>query len=189
MEGEKMKTINKIIILLLVLGVLVGCNKDKEENNVDWGEVETEEFVYDMYDGEVVTVSINKESNYRYVIEDPYFFILDAESDEQLLNGEFIGAGAYIIYKGFVEDESEVESTLLDHGTTDEGNEYIFWEYDGGDFVQYNYALLIGESDHGVLMGSDISKEVAENVFSNMRFKLGEPGEDGSNLEDGADVE
>jgi hypothetical protein len=56
----------------------------------------------------------------------------------------------------------------LDKGNGD-GIKYVFWNYDD---KEYNYVILIKGSETGIILGNNVSRETAEEVFSRLKFDL-----------------
>ncbi len=72
-------------------------------------------------------------------------------------------------YAQFVEAiESDGNAVLLDSGTKD-GNEYIFWSYNDSEF---DYAILIDDSDTGIVLGNIVSQESAVECFNRLTISV-----------------
>lgn len=64
--------------------------------------------------------------------------------------------------------QSDENAKLLDSGTKD-GNEYIFWSFNDREF---NYAILIKDSNTGVILGNNVSEESARECFERLTFTV-----------------
>ena len=57
---------------------------------------------------------------------------------------------------------------MLDSGTKD-GIEYIFWSYQD---AEYDYAILIEESETGIILGNNVSEDSAKECFERLHFEI-----------------
>jgi nitrogen regulatory protein PII-like uncharacterized protein len=70
------------------------------------------------------------------------------------------------MYAGAVEEDEN--ASLLENGSTDT-IEYFMWNYNNSE---YNYAILIKNSQTGVLLGNTVSEESAKEVFNRLQISL-----------------
>lgn len=142
---------SRLIFLACVLFMLSGCNYTTYKA-----------YTFSIENGDSIRLELDTTNNYSISYTLPFTV---SKSGEALSQGTFIFGEAYAQYASVVESEEDAE--LLDSGTKD-GNSYIFWRYNGSDHTEYNYAVLIAESDTGVLLSNVISRESAEECFNRL---------------------
>ena len=94
-------------------------------------------------------------------------FIISYKDDAQS-QGLFITADSYFTYVDSVENDSIAEILESSENTT---CEYVMWNY--GD-KEYNYAILIKNSQTAILLGNDVSEESARSCFERLEISLGQ---------------
>lgn len=104
-------------------------------------------------------VSLDTTDKYKITSDVP--FTISQDGKEQTLE-TFIHGDAYTQYVSVI--ETDEKAVLLDSGTKD-GNEYEFWCYDG---KEYNYAIMIAESNTGMILGNPVSKKSAKDCFNRL---------------------
>ena len=147
-----MKFISYVLSLMLVISVLTGCNDNS-----------TKAYTFSVDNGDSIKVSLNTMDNYDISSELPFTITWNGELQSQ---GTFILGDAFAQYKNVVENDENAE--MLDAGEKD-GNEYIFWCYNGSE---YNYAILIAETNTGVVLGNVISEESAKECFARLTISV-----------------
>lgn len=120
-------------------------------------------YTYSVQTGDKVVVKLNESDKYSLNSELPFTI---SKENSVLSQGTFITSEAYSEYIKQV--ESNENAKLIDSGTKD-GNKYIFWSYNG---TEYNYAILIGESNTGAILGNEISEDSAKECFNKIEFSL-----------------
>lgn len=147
-----MKTLGKVIAcalsVVLLLALLAGCSDNS-----------TMAYTFSVDNGDSIKLSLNTMDGYELTSELP--FTISCEGNV-LSQGSFILGDAYAQYVNIVEED--VNAELLDSGTKD-GNEYIFWCYNG---AEYNYAVLIADSSTGIVLGNVISEDSAKECFDRL---------------------
>lgn len=147
-----MKFISCVLSLMLVISVLTGCNDNS-----------TKAYTFSVDNGDSIKVSLNTMDNYDISSELPFTITCNGELQSQ---GTFILGDAFAQYKNVVENDENAE--MLDAGNKD-GNEYIFWCYNGSE---YNYAILIAETNTGIVLGNVISEESAKECFARLTVSV-----------------
>lgn len=147
-----MKTIAKLfsfaLALIFVLSMMTGCNDNS-----------TKAYTFSVDNGDSIKVSLNTMDNYDISSDLPFAITRNGELQSQ---GTFIQGDAFEQYKSVVENDENAE--LIDSGEKD-GNEYIFWCYNGSE---YNFAILIADSNTGVVLGNVVSEESAKECFDRL---------------------
>lgn len=151
-----MKTIVKMfsfaVVLIFALSMMTGCNDNS-----------TKAYTFSVDNGDSIKVSMNTMDNYDISSELPFAITCNGELQSQ---GTFIQGDAFAQYKNVVENDENAE--LIDAGEKD-GNEYIFWCYNGSE---YNYAILIADSNTGIVLGNVVSEESAKECFGRLTISV-----------------
>lgn len=120
-------------------------------------------YTFAVNNGDSIKISLNTADNYDLSSELPFSISHD---------GQTLSQGTFIIsegYKQYVDSvESDENAKLLDSGEKN-GNEYIFWCYDESE---YNYAILIRDSNTAVLLGNIVSEESAKECFNRLTMTV-----------------
>lgn len=120
-------------------------------------------FTYNVDTGDTIKVALDTAAGHTLSAQVPFTVSLDGEA---LTQGTFIYADAYQDYVDVVDADEKAE--LLESGSKD-GNDYIFWCYDG---VEYNYAILVGGSNTGVILSNTVSEESARECFNRLAINV-----------------
>lgn len=151
-----MKTIAKLfsfaMVLIFALSMMTGCNDNS-----------TKAYTFSVDNGDSIKVFLNTMDNYDISSELPFAITCNGELQSQ---GTFIQGDAFEQYKSVVENDENAE--LIDSGEKD-GNEYIFWCYNGSE---YNFAILIADSNTGVVLGNVVSEESAKECFDRLTIAV-----------------
>lgn len=144
-----MKKITALILCLVMLSVtFAGCNTNSSMA-----------YTYTVDNGDKIKVELNTSDDYNISSDLPFTISCGGET---LSQGSFILGEAYQQYVDVV--KSDENAKLLDSGTKD-GNEYIFWCYNGSE---YNYAILIKGSSTGIVLANPLSEESAKECFNRL---------------------
>ncbi len=120
-------------------------------------------YTYTVSTGDSVDIKLDTSDDYQLTSDLPF----EISKDGQLLtSGSFINADGYQMYAGAVEEDEN--ASLLENGSTDT-IEYFMWNYNNSE---YNYAILIKNSQTGVLLGNTVSEESAKEVFNRLQISL-----------------
>lgn len=145
----------KFISLLVILSVtilIVGCEVTSSRA-----------YTFSIETGDSVEVSLDTTDDYGLTSDLPFVI---SQEDQTLTQGTFIHGEYYAEYVDIVDVDED--ATLLDSGQKD-GNDYVFWSYDD---TEYNYAVLIGESNTGLILSNTVSEETAKEVFERLTLSL-----------------
>lgn len=148
-----MKRIISFVSIVCVLLLMVGCGP----SNTSMA------YTFTVDNGDKIDVKLNTTDGHELSSDVPFEVSYNGEPQSQ---GTFILADAYDQYVGAVEGDEN--ATLLDSGTKD-GNEYIFWSYNG---VEFNYAIRIANSNTGILLGNIVSEESAKECFDRLTISV-----------------
>lgn len=145
-----LKKLSILVSGMILLLSLTGCNTSKA-------------YTYNVETGDSVKISLDTSDQYDITSNLPFVISHD---EETLSQGVFMTAENYGQYVEVV--NADETATLLDSGSKD-GNQYIFWSYNG---AEYNYAILIGDSNTGVLLGNNVSEESARECFERLKINV-----------------
>lgn len=141
------KTVLCILALVCVLVMVAGCDFHSSIS-----------YTFSIDNGDSIKVELNTADKYSMTSDVPFTISKDGEA---LSHGTFIHSDVYPEYANIGSSENV---QVIDSGTKD-GNQYIFWCFDG---KEYNYAILVGESNTGVLLGNMVSQESAKECFDRL---------------------
>lgn len=136
------------VVAVLMMITLLGCETTK-----------TKSFTFNVDNGDAIKLSLNIKDDYDISSEIPFQISCGGAV---LSQGTFIQSEAYAQYVAAV--QSDENATLLDSGMKD-GNEYVFWNYNDTEF---NYVILIADSNTGIILGNDVSEESARECFNRL---------------------
>lgn len=152
MQEEKMKKIIISILTVCMVLCMAGCG------NVQSGK----SFTYNVETGDKVQIRLDTTDDYDLSSDLPFEISKDGKT---LSTGSFIKAEGYEQYVEAVTASESAE--IIEQGTKD-SNKYMFWRYNG----EYNYVVIVGESDTGVLIGNKESEESARECFNRLKITL-----------------
>ncbi len=119
-------------------------------------------YTFSVETGDKIKITLDTTDDYSMTSQMPFSV---SKGDEVQSQGTFVTKDTYRSYVDIVEGEDSAEK--LDSGSKD-GIEYLFWST--GD--EYDYAIYIEDSDTGLLIGNNVSRESAEECFSRLQFSL-----------------
>ncbi len=151
-----MKKTKKVLValtaLLCTLVVLAGCN------------VRTSmAYTFSVDNGDSIKISLDTSDGYKLTSDARFDITRDGET---ISRGVFIYSAAYVDYANVARTGENVR--FLDSGTKD-GNNYVFWCYDNRE---YNYAILIKDSQTGIILSNITSEESARECFHRLTFSV-----------------
>lgn len=147
------KIFMSIIIAVSVVVCLTGCAKSETHKA----------YTFDVETGDKIQVELDTSGGYDLTSEVPFEISLKGDV---LSQGMFIEAAQYEEYAAVVAEDAN--AALIDSGTTD-SYEYIFWSYNDSE---YDIAVLIKDSNTGVLLGNIVSEESAKECFERLTFSV-----------------
>lgn len=152
-----MKKRISIVMTAVIISVmmLAGCSADKS-------------VTYNVDTGDSVKITVDAKAGYNISMELPFTVTKD---DATVLNGSFIYAEYYDTYREVV--DAEAGAVLLDEGTRD-GNDYFFYSFEGNSGTEYDYIILVNNSQTAIAMASLVGEKEASEAFQAMTISLGE---------------
>lgn len=132
---------------------LCGCGKVKSSIS----------YTYSVETGDKVEIKLDSSDGYTMTSELPFVIYC---GENALSQGMFITEEAYKAYESSVEHDEN--ATLLSSGKKD-GNVYVFWSYNDSE---YNYAILIDDSQTGLILGNNVSEQSAKECFSRLNIAI-----------------
>jgi len=147
-----MNSIAKVIVIflsaMLVFSMLAGCSDNSSMT-----------YTFSVDNGDSIKVSLDTTDNYSMSSDLPFSISCNGET---LSQGTFIQGDAFEQYKSVA--MSDKNARVIDSGIKG-GNDYIFWCYNG---AEYNYAIMINDSNTGIVLGNAISEESARECFDRL---------------------
>lgn len=143
--------VKKVVVLLLsvlMLSAVAGCSTRSSKA-----------FTFTVETGDNIKVKLDTSEGYDITSDVPFSITCE---DEAVSDGMFVFGEMYEQYAAVVEEDEL--ATLLDSGEKD-GNEYIFWSYDDRE---YNYAVLVEDSNTSVIISNLVSEESARECFERL---------------------
>ena len=147
------KIISKVLLCFSILMCLCGCGSGNPYVS----------YSYSVETGDSIKVKLDTSDGYSLSSELPFTITCNVDT---LSQGTFILADAYEQYVTVVEEDDK--ANLLDSGEND-NIKYIFWSYNE---TEYNYAILIKDSNTGVVLANAVSEESAKECFKRLEFEL-----------------
>ena len=120
-------------------------------------------YTFTVDNGDKIKIKLDTADDYDLSSDVPFTISCDGNT---LSQGSFVLAESYQQYVGVVNIDEKAE--MIDSGTKD-GNEYIFWCYNGSE---YNYAILIKGSNTGIVLGNPVSEESAKECFNRLTITV-----------------
>ena len=143
-----------VLVMLAVMALCCGCGKSNLQTS--------QSYTYDVATGDKIKITFQTTEGYVVSPDNPFIISKDGNT---LSQGTFISKADYTEYAASIGSASSV--TLLDSGS--KGNiEYIYWTNGSSE---YDYAILIKDSETGVLLGNNVSQESAEDCFGRISFE------------------
>ena len=145
-----MKKIFCLLMVAVLTVILVGCTTSLT-------------YTYTVETGDVIEVKLNTTNDLSMSHKPP---IEITRNDTHLSDVIFIEKATYENY--FSAAQTSENAVVLENAEKD-GNKYLMWCYAGRE---WNYVLLVGDSETGVLIGNAVSEESARECFEALTFSL-----------------
>ncbi len=96
-----------------------------------------------------------------------------SKDDKDIMTGSFVTKDGYDQYYNLVreldkEDDSDTE--IIKEGTKD-NNSYIMYKVTSDDKTEYDFIIMIDDSQTGVLLGCLESEDAAKSCFEALKFE------------------
>lgn len=141
------------MICIGIMIMAIGCGKANTNKA----------YTYSVATGDSVKIQLDTSDNYDISSDLPFQI---TKAGEVLSEGTFIQGEMYSQYVESVQGDEKAK--VIDSGNVGE-NEFLFWEYNNSE---YNYAILVGDSKTGILLGNIVSEESAKEVFKRLEITL-----------------
>lgn len=122
-------------------------------------------FTFSVETGDKVRVELNTTGGYDLTSSLPFEISQDGVT---LSQGIFIEADKFESYSEAANTDAQAKVIESD---TKGKNQYIFWSYNDSEF---NIAILIGDSNTGILLGNSTSEESARECFNRLSISIDE---------------
>ncbi len=146
------KLIVCLVSLICMVAMAAGCTTRSSMS-----------YTFTVETGDSIEVSLDTSNKYRISSSVPFTISVDGTAQT---HGTFIFGDVYPEYANVV--KTDAKAKLIDSGTKD-GNEYVFWCYDG---KEYNYAIKVAGSNTGILLGNMVSEESAKECFNRLTISV-----------------
>lgn len=147
------KKIIRLLVMSCIIFVVAGCGNAKT----------SKAYTFSVETGDKIKISLDTSDKYNLTSDMPFVISCDGEI---LSQGTFITSEVYEQYMEAVNTDEKAK--LIDSGIIN-SNEYIFWSYNESEF---NYAILVGDSKTGVLIGNNVSQESAKDCFDRITLSI-----------------
>ncbi len=126
----------------------------------------SKEVTYSVDTGDSVKITIDTKDGFDITMDVPFTV---SKGDTDIFTGSFIYAEYYDVYRQVVEEESN--AVLLDEGSKD-GNDYFCYSFEGNAGTEYDYFILIKDSETAIAMASLVGEKEASEAFKAMTISL-----------------
>ena len=147
----KKKTKTTLLLAALSAAALTGCNVSKSETTT-----------YDVL-GEKIEVKLDTSNNLSLSAQDGQFEVKD-NSGNVISTGCFTDGATYEYYYNIVTGSQDYKEGSVN------GNDYLYYEFDGYSGPEYNYLIDISNSDVYVIMRNVESESSAKDVANSLSF-------------------
>lgn len=125
----------------------------------------TKTLTYSVATSDTIEVRLATTDDYDITADSPFVITC---GDEKMSYGTFIQSDVYEEYIKIA--NTDEHSSMLETGEKD-GNEFVFWKYENEGFSEYNFAILIGDSDTAIILANVVSEESAMECFERLMLK------------------
>ncbi len=146
-----MKNVKKTVLCLAVFVCMLALTACHVKTSLT--------YKFSVDNGDSILIKLDTTDKFKMTTDVPFSISQDGKEVGQ---GTFIHAEAFEQFKTAA--ETDPKATMLDSGEKD-GNQYIYWNYDDKEF---NYVVLVTDSNTGVIVSSNISQEAATECFNRM---------------------
>ncbi len=148
------KAIALCISVFFIIVIFAGCSTNTSKS-----------YTFSIDNGDNIKISLNTADGYDISSDVPFAISCDGET---LSQGSFIFAEYYEQYADVV--NTDEKAVLIDSGSKD-GNNYVFWCYDNSE---YNYVIMVDDSNTGIILGNAVSEETAKECFNRLTISAEE---------------
>jgi len=141
-----------VIMAIISVVILSGCDFHSSKS-----------YTYDVENGDRITIKMDTSKKYDLTSSLPIKFSKD---DEVISQGTFAKEEAYDMYYNIVENDSSCE--IIEEKSNKNGDYFFYTTEDG----EYNYIIKIKDSDTCFILGNNVSKSSAKEVFSRLTFEV-----------------
>ena len=141
-----------VIMAIISVVILSGCDFHSSKS-----------YTYDVENGDRITIKMDTSKKYDLTSSLPIKFSKD---DEVISQGTFAKKEAYDMYYNIVENDSSCE--IIEEKSNKNGDYFFYTTKDG----EYNYIIKIKDSDTCFILGNNVSKSSAKEVFSRLTFEV-----------------
>ena len=147
--AKKKRLVCSILVAMFVL-LAAGCTSSKT-------------VTYNVETGDSISIKLDTSEGYDISTDVPFTI---SQNDETISQGTFITAESYQQYVDAVKSTEGV--TIIDSGENDTC-EYLMWN---SNDTEYDYVVLIKESNTGVLIGNNVSEKSAKECFNRLTISI-----------------
>lgn len=146
-----------VLACTLALGaaLLSGCNTSSSKY-----------CTFDLETDDTVKVELDTSTGMDLTQDDDTFEVV--KDGEVMLDGRFVNEHGYAYYSSLVGSD---EIDVMEESEKD-GNAYFLYEVVGGNGLEDNYVLWIGDSNTGAMMSSLMGEDAAREAFDKLTFSV-----------------
>lgn len=144
-----------ITVAIVIAMMLTACTTSAEKA-----------VTYNVDTGDSVKIIIDTKGGFDITTDVPFTV---SKGDTAIFTGSFIYAEYYDVYHQVVDEDSN--AVLLDEGSKD-GNDYFCYSFEGNSGTEYDYFILIKDSNTAIAMASLIGEKEASEAFKAMTISL-----------------
>lgn len=152
----KIKKICRYLLISSLIVVLCGCSYANNRN-----------FTFSIENGDAIKVSIDTKDGYGLSQKGGSFIV--SKDDNTISQGVFLADNVYNQYKKLIVENTNNDVENVEKGTYND-NDYIYYETEGKSGREYNYIVKVKYTNTGVLIGSTVSKDEAQNAFKKLKI-------------------
>lgn len=155
------KILKSAALAVFAVILLCGCTVTKTKES---------SLTFNVTTGDQIKVTLNRIDGYKMDSKSPFTVSKD---DKDIMTGSFVTKDGYDQYYNLVreldkEDDSDTE--IIKEGTKD-NNSYIMYKVTSDNKTEYDFIIMIADSQTGVLLGCLESEDAAKSCFEALKFE------------------
>ena len=156
------KILSILLICLCLVFTISGCSSTNDNDN---GAKTHKAYTFSVDTGDKIRIELDTTGGYDITSDLPFEV---SQNGSALSQGIFIKADQFESYVDVVNSD---DNARLIKSDTKDSNQYIFWSYND---TEYNIAVLINDSNTGILLGNAVSEDSAKECFERLTISIAE---------------
>lgn len=155
------KILRSAALAIFSIILLCGCTVTRTKES---------SLTFSVTTGDQIKVTLNRIDGYKMDSKSPFTVSKD---DKDIITGSFVTKEGYDQYYDLVKGLDKVDGSateIIKEGTKD-NNPYIMYKVTSDDKTEYDFIIMIADSQTGVLLGCLESEEDAESCFEALKFE------------------